>query len=104
MGCVKRVAKEPGVKAIIFRSPCIAIVKTEESMRVDAGKCINCKKCIRELGCPALIIEDGQVCIDPSLCTGCGLCAKICPTNAIIDSSDTTLTDVEEQKGGGHNE
>ncbi len=104
VGCVKRVAKEPGVKAIIFKSPCIAIVKTEESMRVDAGKCINCKKCIRELGCPALIIEDGQVCIDPSLCTGCGLCAKICPTNAIIDSSDTTLTDVEKQKGGGHNE
>lgn len=103
--CVERVVQEPGVKAIIFRSPCIAVVKTEKSMWVDTGSCVNCKKCIRELGCPALIIEDYKVCIDPSLCTGCGLCAKICPTGAIIGHSDAALANGKDgRKGGGDHE
>lgn len=103
--CVERVVQEPGVKAIIFRSPCIAVVKTEKSMWVDTGSCVNCKKCIRELGCPALIIEDSKVCIDPSLCTGCGLCAKICPTGAIIGHSDAAPANEKDGwKGGGDHE
>lgn len=81
--CVKQVAEQPGVKAVIFKSPCIAITKPEGSMYVDAETCINCKKCIRELGCPALILQDGKVSIDSSLCTGCTLCAQLCPTSAI---------------------
>ncbi len=80
--CVKRAADEKGVKAIIFKSPCIAIVKSNKTLRVS-DKCINCKKCIKELGCPALIIKDGRVEIDASLCTGCGLCAQVCPVGAI---------------------
>lgn len=99
--CVERVVQEPGVKAIIFRSPCIAVVKTEKSMWVDTGSCVNCKKCIRELGCPALIIEDCKVCIDPSLCTGCALCAKICPTGAIIGHSDAVLANGKDGRKGG---
>jgi len=83
VSCVKRVAAEPGVKAIIFRSPCIAITKPVKSMTLDPGKCINCKKCIRELGCPALVIKEGFVHIDNSLCTGCTLCSQICPTGAL---------------------
>ena len=81
--CVKRVSAEPGVKAIIFKSPCIAITKPSGSMYVDSETCINCKKCIRELGCPALITEAGAVTIDASLCTGCTLCSQLCPTGAI---------------------
>ncbi len=81
--CVKRAADEKGVKAIIFKSPCIAIVKSDKTLHVDTKSCINCKKCIKELGCPALIIKDGKVEIDASLCTGCGLCAQVCPVGAI---------------------
>ncbi len=79
---VKEVANEKGVKAIIFKSPCVAIVKPNDSASIN-DKCINCKKCIRELGCPALITVDGKVAIDKSLCTGCGLCKSVCPTSAI---------------------
>lgn len=71
-----------GVKAIIFKSPCVAITKPSGRMKIS-DKCINCKKCIREIGCPALITVDGQVTIDEGLCTGCGLCSQICPVNAI---------------------
>ena len=76
-------AAEKGVKAIIFKSPCIAITKPAGKCAVDSEKCINCKKCIREIGCPALITANGRVAIDRNLCTGCGLCAQICPAGAI---------------------
>lgn len=84
---VKRAAGMPGVKAIIFKYPCIAIEKPDGCMAVDSDRCINCRKCIRELGCPALIIRDNQVVIDETLCTGCGLCSQVCPVQAIGGAS-----------------
>ncbi|MGN0666520.1 MAG: indolepyruvate ferredoxin oxidoreductase subunit alpha [Huintestinicola sp.] len=81
--CVKRVALLPGVKAIIFKSPCIAITKPTSKMAVDNDKCIGCSKCIREIGCPAISLLDRKAVIDKSLCTGCGLCSSICPVNAV---------------------
>lgn len=83
VACVREVATKPGVKAIIFKSPCIAVIKPQGCMHIDTEKCINCKKCIREIGCPALFVKDGQVTIDKSLCTGCGLCSQLCPVGAI---------------------
>lgn len=80
---VRKMAGLPRVKAIIFKYPCIAITKPEGKMAVDIDKCVGCRKCIREIGCPGLIIKDGQVTIDESLCTGCGLCSQICPFEAI---------------------
>lgn len=80
---VRKMAGLPGVKAIIFKYPCIAITKPEGKMAVDIDKCVGCRKCIKEIGCPGLIIRDGQVTIDESLCTGCGLCSQICPFEAI---------------------
>ena len=97
---VKRVAAEPGVKAIIFRSPCIAISKPKGRSSVDPDKCIGCRKCIRELGCPAIILAgDGKkAVIDPSLCTGCTLCEQICPVKAISGGAKNDTA----QKGGRH--
>lgn len=80
---VKETAAKPGVKAVIFRSPCIAVTKSSKSMTINQDKCITCKRCIRELGCPALVIEKGKVCIEDALCTGCTLCSQICPAEAI---------------------
>lgn len=79
---VKDCEQETGVKAIIFKSPCVAITKPQKKISIS-DKCINCKKCIRELGCPALITVDGKVTIDENLCTGCGLCSQVCPVEAI---------------------
>ena len=96
---IRRAAAEPGVKAVIFRSPCIAISKPKGHSHVDSDKCIACGKCIRELGCPALVkAADGKkAAIDPSLCTGCTLCEQICPVKAISggEKNDTA-------KGGCH--
>ncbi len=80
---VKRVAAEPGVKAIIFRSPCVAITKPKAQSHVDSDRCIGCRRCIDQLGCPALILNGKKAAIDPSLCTGCTLCEQVCPVGAI---------------------
>lgn len=92
---VREVSSLPGVKAIIFKSPCIAVTKTEACCEVDSHTCIQCKKCIRELGCPALVLEEGKVAIEPSLCTGCGLCQQVCPVQAIKVVSDNDSSHTE---------
>ena len=87
---VKEVADSPGVKAIIFKSPCIAIVKPDEPYSVCSGECISCKKCINEIGCPAIYLDNGKVMIDKTLCTGCGLCSKLCPVKAIRRAGESS--------------
>ena len=82
---VRDAAEEKGVKAVIFKSPCIAIAKSTQKAAV-AETCIQCQKCIREIGCPAIVKVDGKVTIDQNLCTGCNLCGQICPTGAITVS------------------
>ena len=80
---VRSIADLPGVKAVIFRSPCVALFRAEAQAAVDPEKCIGCKKCIREIGCPALSFRDGKVHVDPGQCNGCTLCAQLCPVKAI---------------------
>ena len=92
---VQKASETPGVSAIIFKAPCIAIAQKvgwekPHALTVDTSKCIGCRKCINELGCPALSVsftknEKGKqlVEIDKSLCTGCGLCSQVCPVGAI---------------------
>lgn len=80
---VKRVASEKGVKAIIFKSPCAVIIKPKKPAFIDTQKCTNCKRCIKALGCPGIVLRDGRPAIENSLCTGCGLCSQVCPCSAI---------------------
>lgn len=87
ISAVKELADLPGVKAIIFKSPCVAIVKTKKSAEVLRDRCIGCKKCINELGCPALYMKDGKACIDKALCTDCGLCKTVCPVKCIKEEA-----------------
>lgn len=80
---VKECADIEGVKAIIFKSPCVALEKPTGKMKVCSDKCVGCMRCIKEIGCPALSVSDGKAVIDENLCTGCGLCAKLCKVGAI---------------------
>ena len=93
---VQQASETPGVSAIIFKAPCIAIAQKvgwekPHALTVDNSKCIGCRKCINELGCPALSVsftenDKGKqlVEIDKSLCTGCSLCKQVCPVKAIV--------------------
>lgn len=83
-----------GPSVVVSRSPCTIIEQRlkketgEETVpyHVDQEKCnVKCEACIKLLGCPAIIKDDGRTVIDSSLCTGCGLCAQICPYQAILE-------------------
>lgn len=80
---VASVLDEKGVRVIIFKSPCIAVTKPVKCLEIVEEKCVGCKQCIRELGCPAIVIEQGKVKIEPSLCFGCGICSQVCRFQAI---------------------
>lgn len=82
--CVRKMSELSGVKAIIFRSPCIAVTKPTGTMTVDNDICIGCKKCMTSLGCPAITFKDKKAFIDSGSCTGCGLCSQVCPVKAIV--------------------
>ncbi|MEE8638203.1 MAG: P-loop NTPase [Candidatus Margulisiibacteriota bacterium] len=47
---------------------------------VDKEKCIECRKCIEV--CRFSAVSDNFV-VDPVSCEGCGVCYRICPTEAI---------------------
>lgn len=83
VNAVKEAAEGNGVRAVIFRSPCIAVSRPQKPYEVKEDKCRKCKVCIKELGCPAIVAEDGTVRIDTALCYGCGVCASVCPFEAI---------------------
>ena len=80
---VRRTADLPGVKAVIFRSPCVALFRSPARVSVDMAKCVRCRKCIREIGCPALSFRDGRILVDAAQCNGCTLCAQLCPAGAL---------------------
>ncbi len=82
-----------GPAAIIFKSPCIQIIKPGVPAEIDTTLCTGCKKCITEIGCPGIGFDTqargekskdrGQAFVDPTLCNGCNLCTQVCPFHAI---------------------
>lgn len=85
---VRAAADQPGVAAVIFESPCIAIIPPAPRYTVRADTCTGCKRCIRELGCPAIVMAGDKAAIEASLCYGCGICAQVCPFGAIVQGGD----------------
>lgn len=83
-----------GPSAVIYRSPCVWMKEFGTPAFVNVDACTGCKKCITEIGCPAIWFDPdargpksghrGQAVIDRSQCNGCGLCMQICPFAAIV--------------------
>jgi indolepyruvate ferredoxin oxidoreductase alpha subunit len=59
--------------------------------QVDKNSCKKPHTCIRDFYCPAIIFDEDDRAshIQPEVCDGCGVCAKICPFGVIhpIDKS-----------------
>jgi indolepyruvate ferredoxin oxidoreductase alpha subunit len=49
---------------------------------VDAEACTGCGTCVR-FGCPAIEFSDEKARIN-DLCSGCAVCAQLCPVGAIV--------------------
>lgn len=85
---IKEALNYKGVSVIISEEPCALYAKAlkmpqRKPFRVSE-KCKNHRECINQMACPAFYIWDQKVNIDPDLCTGCAVCAQICPENAIL--------------------
>ncbi len=85
---VKEALEFKGVSVIISEEICTLYAKSLKTLKVRpfhiTDKCKNHKNCINELACPAFILENDRVHIDPDVCVGCAVCAQICPENAIL--------------------
>jgi indolepyruvate ferredoxin oxidoreductase alpha subunit len=82
---------EPAV--LITEEPCALLPDARKRwvpLEVLADRCNGCTICFR-IGCPAILKSDElderyarpKALIDPSLCTGCEVCAQVCPRDAI---------------------
>ncbi len=86
---------EGGVRVLVSRRKCALVRgRTEKAayrVRVDTDRCLGqscgCDRlCTRVFQCPGLSWDPdgGSARIDEVVCTGCGVCADICPGSAII--------------------
>jgi indolepyruvate ferredoxin oxidoreductase alpha subunit len=85
--------KEEGPGVLITRHACALLPEERRewmSLKVLEEKCNGCTVCFR-IGCPAILkseINDLKYNrplaeIDASMCTGCEICARVCPRDAI---------------------
>lgn len=72
----------PGPAVVVMQRECVAVVKSTGRRQIDPEKCLNCRQCIEELGCPAIFPgpEHPEI---KNQCNGCGICAQVCPAGAI---------------------
>ncbi|HIE16568.1 MAG TPA: indolepyruvate ferredoxin oxidoreductase [Dehalococcoidia bacterium] len=89
-----------GARVVIMRRPCELVRSKREKalyrVYINAEKCIGdacgCDRlCTRVFLCPGLTWdnETKKSKIDEVICTGCGVCADICPQEAIIKEEAT---------------
>jgi indolepyruvate ferredoxin oxidoreductase alpha subunit len=91
---LKLLQDEKGVRVLILQREC-ALVSAKKQKRlyrveVDQDRCLgeNCgcnRLCTRIFKCPGLMWDSAteKARIDEAICTGCGVCAEICPASAI---------------------
>jgi len=78
-----------GVSVIIARHPCLMSPGAKKSQRSYCMEvtddCVACEICFQDFECPAIgpDPQSGMARIDRNICSGCGVCAQVCPQGAI---------------------
>ncbi len=92
---IKEALLYKGVSVVISQEPCMLFAKALKKPRRKpffvSDKCKGDKDCINDLACPAFYINKNRVYIDPVLCSGCSVCAQICPEHAILPLKDKAI-------------
>jgi indolepyruvate ferredoxin oxidoreductase alpha subunit len=82
---LKDVKERPGVKVVIAKQYCVITARRAGIRRgrysVRPETCTGCGICVA-FGCPAIERCDEKACIN-DLCSGCSVCAQLCPAGAI---------------------
>jgi indolepyruvate ferredoxin oxidoreductase alpha subunit len=88
---VKKFLKKKDVSVIVAKRECRLLTvrrvqglnKKLPKFEINLKKCKRCGTCLFLFACPAIYKEGDDYKIDKNLCTGCGVCAQVCPNNAI---------------------
>jgi indolepyruvate ferredoxin oxidoreductase alpha subunit len=85
---IKEAIDYKGVSVIISQEACVLYARSLKKARGKpfyiSDKCKNHRDCVDELACPAFYMDGEKVRINADLCTGCAVCAQICPEKAIV--------------------
>ena len=54
----------------------------EHSVSIDVSRCTGCTMCLKRCPTEAIRIKDGHAVINPDRCIDCGVCIRYCPNNA----------------------
>jgi indolepyruvate ferredoxin oxidoreductase alpha subunit len=86
---LKQAKNGRGVNVVVCNARCAVDArrrnkgKKRTPYEIDPDLCDACSLCVRVLGCPAVVVEDGVYRIDADLCDGCELCTRVCRHEAI---------------------
>jgi indolepyruvate ferredoxin oxidoreductase alpha subunit len=89
LAALRKARAGSGVNVVVCHAPCAVNYRRVTRGRkrtpyaINPELCDACSLCVRALGCPAILVIDGQYSIDPDLCDGCELCARLCQRDAI---------------------
>ena len=85
-----------GVSVIVAKRECVLLeararkkANDFKTWQINQEECKKCQVCLKTWGCPAIYLsEDGSVHINEGMCNGCGMCAVVCPFDAIHENKE----------------
>ncbi len=89
LAALNKAKQRSGVQVVVCHAPCVVHERRVNRSRqrppltINRERCNACSLCVRLLGCPGILITDGEYVIDEELCNGCELCTYVCQHEAI---------------------
>ena len=103
VAAAERAIAHEGPSALICEGLCVSLAKPKPALVVDNERCRGCKRCITQIGCPAIgwDAQTKRAFVNQALCNGCGLCTQVCGFDAIVrPAEDVATADAAPTRGG----